>query len=218
MIASCTKQCGSWCSLLWCRHAETLDVCLSSIEIRWLQQVWLLKLSLMAFRPQIHPALTVHALYGLVSQNSIMGRARNCTRKGPQLLSAPESPKKARRKRLSSPGGSLKVIEQLREAGKEAHLKARNTKKCYTAHVKCGREWLASHFLADNSTPSMPESPTTEDIYSDPLFRAAFDRVPNHCSDKALSLFLTFKGFHQNLGKGTVEGIRAAFKDLWDNA
>lgn len=57
-----------------------------------------------------------------------------------------------------------------------------------------------------------------QDIYSDPSFQAAFDWVPNHCSDKAVALFLTFNGFHQNLGQSTVEGIRAAFKDLWDNA
>ncbi|KAH0832355.1 hypothetical protein J3R83DRAFT_13378 [Lanmaoa asiatica] len=148
-----------------------------------------------------------------------MGRARNCTRKYPQPL-APESPKKApsRRRRVPSPEKSLKVIEQLREAGKEAHLKARNTKKCYTGHVKRGREWLTGHFPAgSDSKLSVPEDLANEDIYTDPSFRAAFDQIPNHCSDKALSLFLTFKGFHQNLGKGTVEGIRAAFKHLWDN-
>ncbi|KIK72806.1 hypothetical protein PAXRUDRAFT_836378 [Paxillus rubicundulus Ve08.2h10] len=50
-----------------------------------------------------------------------------------------------------------------------------------------------------------------------PAFAHASDRTPNQCSDKALTLFLTYKGFHQNLGKGTVEGIRAAFKYLWDN-
>ena len=147
-----------------------------------------------------------------------MGWARNCTRKYPQPP-APESPKKApsRRKRVPSPERSLKVIEQLREAGKEAHLKARNTKKCYTGHVKRGREWLAGHFPANGSTHSIPKDASNEDIYGDPSFQAAFNHIPNHCSDKALSLFLTFKGFHQNLGKGTVKGIRAAFKDLWDN-
>jgi len=130
----------------------------------------------MAFRPPSHPALTVHALHGLVSYSFIIGWARNCTRKGPQLaLSAPESPKKAQGKWLPSPERSLKVIEQLREAEKEAHLKARNTKKCYTGHMKRGQEWLTSHFPANSSTPSVPEDPTAEDIYSNPLFRAAFN-------------------------------------------
>ncbi|KAF8439472.1 hypothetical protein L210DRAFT_3504546 [Boletus edulis BED1] len=54
-------------------------------------------------------------------------------------------------------------------------------------------------------------------MYADPLFPHAFDRMPNGCSDKALALFLTYKGFDQKWSKGTVEGIRAAFKDLWDN-
>lgn len=148
-----------------------------------------------------------------------MGRARECTKKAPQ---PPESPKKTRRKRPLSTSQSLKVIEQLKEAGKEAHLKAKNTRKCYTGHVKRGREWLAEHFSAndrdsDKAEWSAPDDLAGEDPYGDPEFAHAFDRTPNQCSDKALALFLTYKGFHQNLGKGTVEGIRAAFKNLWDN-
>ncbi|KIK74944.1 hypothetical protein PAXRUDRAFT_19406 [Paxillus rubicundulus Ve08.2h10] len=147
-----------------------------------------------------------------------MGRARESMKKEPQL---PESPKKACRKRPPPTSKSLKVIEQIKEAGKEAHLKAKNTRKCYTGHVKRGCEWLLEHFSAndrDSDTGwSAPDDLAGEDPYGDPAFAHAFNCTPNQCSDKALALFLTYKGFHQNLGKGTIEGIQAAFKDLWDN-
>ena len=55
-----------------------------------------------------------------------------------------------------------------------------------------------------------------EDPYANPAFTYAFGRVPNEFSDGALSLFLTYKGFHQNLGRNSIKGIRAAFKVLWD--
>ncbi|KAG9310650.1 hypothetical protein JVU11DRAFT_9229 [Chiua virens] len=158
-----------------------------------------------------------------------MGRTKQSTKKAPQ---PPGSPKKARRKRLQPPESktSLKVIERLKEAEKEAHLKAKNTKKCYTGHVKRGRDWLARHWhlsIGNNSEMDSEQQtcqqlpldniPESDDPYDDPCFLRAFDRMPNACSDKALALFLTYKGFHQSLSKGTVEGIRAAFKDLWDN-
>ena len=113
---------------------------------------------------------------------------------------------------------SLKVIQQLKKSGKETHLKVRNTKKYYTGHIKCGCNWLASHFSAEDEQLSVSEGDGPKnDEYSNPAFHTAFDHIPNHCSDKVLLLFLTFKGFYQNLGRGTVEGISATFKDLWDN-
>ena len=145
-----------------------------------------------------------------------MGQTKISTPKYPR---PPESPQKTQRKRPSSAESSLKVICQLKESRKETHLKARNTKKCYVRHVKHGCEWLSSHF--PNSDKQLP---VTEDAdgpkdneYNDPMFHTAFDHILNHCSDKALSLFLTFKGFHQNRGRGTIKGIHMAFKDLWDN-
>jgi hypothetical protein len=153
-----------------------------------------------------------------------MGQARASTKKLPQ---PPESPKKVHKKRPPSSWKSLKVIEQLKEAGKEAHLKARNTKKCYKGHVQRGREWLAQHFSKSsvNGSEDSEQQPTPDsddldekDPYADPIFPHAFDCSPNRRSDRALALFLTYKGFHQSLSKGTIEGVRAAFKDLWDNA
>ena len=153
-------------------------------------------------------------LFFFAHSHMVRVRTRCIAKKSPQ---PPESPQR-HRKRPSSPRTSLKVIEQLKEAGKETHLKATNTKKCYAGHVKRGREWLAEFF--DGSTTPMdlpwlsPEqalvSPDSQDPYADPAFARAFDSVPNKFSDKALSLFLTYKGFHQDLRRNTVEGIRAA--------
>jgi hypothetical protein len=167
--------------------------------------------------------LQSHCRQLFFSVHSLMVRARtrSIAKKSPQPSESPQR----RRKRPSSSGTSLKVIEQLKEAGKETHLKATNTKKCYAGHVKRGREWLAEFFNGTTSPTDLPwlspeQAPAVgqdgPDPYADPAFAHAFDSVPNEFSDKALSLFLTYKGFHQDLRRNTVEGIRAAFKDLWD--
>jgi hypothetical protein len=126
---------------------------------------------------------------------------------------------------LGPPLKSLMFVEQLKETGKETHLKAANTRKSYAGHINRGREWLAGYFtVPDGGSPKelswlAPDHVVgKDDPYTNPAFARAFDHVPNEFSDKALSLFLTHKGFDQGLGRNTVEGIRAAFKDLWDKA
>ncbi|KAF8428474.1 hypothetical protein L210DRAFT_988369 [Boletus edulis BED1] len=143
-------------------------------------------------------------------------------KKSPQ---PPNSPQR-HHKQSSVPRTSLKVIEQLKEAGKETHLKAANTKRCYAGHVKCGHEWLTEFFngtTPPEDLPWLPPGPEQAlvsqdglDPYADPAFARAFDSTPNKYSDKALSLYLTYKGFHQDLRRNTVEGVRVAFKDVWD--
>jgi hypothetical protein len=101
--------------------------------------------------------------------------------------------------------------------------------ECYAGHVKRGRVWLAQHFANTDSEASHSELTTLEpvtastqvdrdvdDPYQDPDFCHAFDCIPNRMSDKAVALFLTYKGVYQNLSQGSVDGIRAAFKALWD--
>ncbi|KIN97880.1 hypothetical protein M404DRAFT_100511, partial [Pisolithus tinctorius Marx 270] len=56
------------------------------------------------------------------------------------------------------------------------------------------------------------------EIYSDPNFKSAFERVPNRCSDKALALYLSWRGFQENSSQSTIDGVRAGFKMLWDEA
>lgn len=135
--------------------------------------------------------------------------AQKSAKKAPQLL---ESPQK-HCKRVLSPIKSLKVIEKLKETGKETHLKAMNMKKCYAGHVKHGCEWLAEFFQDETSSDSkkLPWLPSEhivgmDDPFTNPAFAHAFDRVPNEFSNQVLSLFLTYKGFHQNLQRMTVEG------------
>ena len=143
-----------------------------------------------------------------------MGRVR-------ESVKTPDSPKKRTHKtqsvRASNATTSLKAISQLKESGKEAHLRAKKTRKCYAGHVKWGREWLEEHFLTKTDPDELLTPDVNEDPYEDPKFPNVFDCIPNKTSNKGLALFLTYKGFHQNLSQGTVEGIHAAFKDLWDN-
>ena len=139
-----------------------------------------------------------------------------------ESVKTPDSPKKRTHKTQSVCASNamtlLKAISQLKESGKEAHLRVKKTRKCYAGHVKQGREWLEEHFLTKTDPDELLTPNVDEDPYEDPKFPNVFDCIPNKISDKGLALFLTYKGFHQNLSQGTVEGICATFKDLWDNA
>ncbi|KAG1723917.1 uncharacterized protein EDB91DRAFT_1063111 [Suillus paluster] len=53
-------------------------------------------------------------------------------------------------------------------------------------------------------------------MYEDPAFKDAFEDIPNRCSNKALALYMSLKGFHKNLSKTTIESIRSAFKKMWE--
>ncbi|KAF9223299.1 hypothetical protein BS17DRAFT_880530 [Gyrodon lividus] len=142
-----------------------------------------------------------------------------------KLLESPRTKKscKTRSCHATTTVASLKTINQLKEYGKATYLRAKKTRKCYMGHVKQGREWLAEHFHTetDSNEQSAPDVANKQeddsDPYRDPESPNAFSRIPNKMSDKALTLFLTYKGYHQNRSNGTVEGICAAFKDLWDN-
>ncbi|KAG2354498.1 hypothetical protein BDR07DRAFT_1494500 [Suillus spraguei] len=109
---------------------------------------------------------------------------------------------------------------------------ASNMRTNYAGHVRHGREWLASHF--ESSTVSetwgdeiiehslVPLVTTAKihadnDVYEDPAFKDAFENILNRCSDKALALYMSLKGFHENLSKMTIESIHSAFKKMWDD-
>ncbi|KAG1807767.1 hypothetical protein EV424DRAFT_1329376 [Suillus variegatus] len=147
--------------------------------------------------------------------------------------------KPRRRKESAIPKSALADIQKCKELGIETHLQANKTRSSYAGHVRRGREWLASHFdapscSADEGDCSVPKEPLVQpvalsvpsfvrdnpdsDVYADPAFKDAFGCMPNRCSDKALALFMSLKGFHENLSKNTVESIRAAFKKLWEQA
>ncbi|KIK12507.1 hypothetical protein PISMIDRAFT_77639, partial [Pisolithus microcarpus 441] len=56
------------------------------------------------------------------------------------------------------------------------------------------------------------------EVYGDPDFKNAFERMPNQCSDKGLALYLSWRGFQENCSQSTIDGIQVAFKLLWDKA
>ena len=114
---------------------------------------------------------------------------------------------------------TLKAACQLNETGKKTHLQALKMREMYACHVKLAQTWLRSHFNADRilSISSHPEEGV--EIYHDPAFKDAFKQHPNHCSNEALAIYLGWKGFLDDLsGQSTIDGIRAAFKRLWDEA
>lgn len=133
-------------------------------------------------------------------------------------------PKIGRKTKNSLPANSpsLVALEKLQDSGKQANLNSGQTRRKYEGYVRRGREWLAGHFSQDKNsaapkgldTDKLPSA--ADDIYGDPDFEKAFNERPNKCSHQALALFISYKCFHQNLKKGTGQGIHAAFKKYWD--
>ncbi|KAL4072545.1 hypothetical protein V8B97DRAFT_2023336 [Scleroderma yunnanense] len=73
------------------------------------------------------------------------------------------------------------------------------------------------HFTAEKiQSPNHPEKDS--ETYGDPGFKDAFEHKPNQCSDKALALYLSWRGFQEHCSQSTIDGIRAAFKMWWDEA
>ncbi|KAL4072999.1 hypothetical protein V8B97DRAFT_2023279 [Scleroderma yunnanense] len=105
----------------------------------------------------------------------------------------------------TSENSSLEAVHCIKEVGKQAHLQAEKTWKAYEGHICWGHEWLQSHTDSSSTTPAR----IVEDIYNNPVFKDAFEKLPNYCSDKALALYLSWRG--------TVEGVHVAFKKLWDS-
>ncbi|KAL4071195.1 hypothetical protein V8B97DRAFT_2104394 [Scleroderma yunnanense] len=134
-----------------------------------------------------------------------MARQKSSLNKKPLI---PKSPSK--RKTPSSENSSLEAIHHIKEVGKQAHLQAEKMQKAYDGHIHWGCKWLQSH---TGSSSTIPAS-IVKDIYNDPRFKDAFENIPNHYSDKALALYLSWRGFHENQSQSTVEGVHAAFKKL----
>lgn len=131
---------------------------------------------------------------------------------------------------LPNEGTSLPYLHEIKEAGKLAHKHAKKTRSNYNGYIARGIKWLEGHFASDSiegpgtmtmegrSEGSQLGGAASDEPYEDPEFRRAFDPIPNHCSDKALALFISWKCFHQNCGKSTSDGIYSAFKKYWEEA
>ncbi|KAI5988006.1 hypothetical protein EDD15DRAFT_2172890 [Pisolithus albus] len=113
---------------------------------------------------------------------------------------------------------SLQAVHQIKEAGKQTHLRATKTRETYSRHIRQARSWLQSHFPVEGTLQIPAHTEDESDVYGNPGFKSAFEKVPNQCSDKALALYLSWRGFQENCSQSTIDGIRAAFKTLWDEA
>ena len=113
---------------------------------------------------------------------------------------------------------TLQAAHQAKETGKQAHLRALRTTETYGQHVNQARTWLRSHFKEDGTLSITSHPEEGSEIYHDPAFKDAFEQQPNHCSNKALSIYLGWRGFEENCSQSTVDGIRAGFKAMWEEA
>ncbi|KAI6004797.1 hypothetical protein EDD15DRAFT_2191570 [Pisolithus albus] len=129
-----------------------------------------------------------------------------------------KKPKRGARASTAKEQPSLHVVHQIKEAGKQTHLRAAKTRETYSRHVHQARLWLQGHFPLEGAPQILAHTEHESEIYSDPGFKNAFERVPNQCSDKALALYLSWRGFQENCSQSTVDGVRAAFKMLWDES
>ncbi|KAG1729153.1 hypothetical protein EDB19DRAFT_1832529 [Suillus lakei] len=94
--------------------------------------------------------------------------------------------------------GSNKVLVHPSEASPKKQRKGAqptgNTTLLAINKIK-ERKWLKLH----TSTAGCGDEETQDgDAYKDPMFRDALEETPNQHSDKALTLFILFKCFHEN--------------------
>lgn len=126
----------------------------------------------------------------------------------------PESdPNKAKKRTQGLENLTLEQVHHIKEVGKQTHLQSEKTKKAYAGHVQQGRKWLQSIVSGGND-----DSESSLEDFKDPEFKDVFEDIPNRFSAKALSLYVSLKGFGEEWSRSTVEGVHAAFKKLWDNA
>ncbi|KAG2054410.1 hypothetical protein BDR06DRAFT_971622 [Suillus hirtellus] len=136
-----------------------------------------------------------------------------------------------RKKRSAAEKTALADVQRCKEHGIKTHLQASNMRMNYAWHIHHGWEWLASHFESSTISETQRDDifqgslvlllTTTEitadnDMYEDLAFKDAFENIPNKCSDKALTLYMSLKVFHENLSKTTVKSICSAFKKMWE--
>ncbi|KAG2029815.1 hypothetical protein BDR03DRAFT_987512 [Suillus americanus] len=124
-----------------------------------------------------------------------------------EFSKAPQSPnciqkKAAWKKGSATPKAALADVQKCKDLGIETHLQANNTRANYAGHIQRGRQWLASYF----KTPAISELERGDIASDDLLIPMPSSPIPNRCSHKVLALFMSSKGFHENL----------TFKKMWD--
>ncbi|KAJ2917186.1 hypothetical protein MD484_g3266, partial [Candolleomyces efflorescens] len=152
-------------------------------------------------------------------------------------MSRAKSSKSSPKKKLKSKGSASDVIDysRLDKTIKEktsCHGTSQRTKKSYEGHIRRAREFL-QRFVADEKlAEKMFQAGEShghtgdgedeafggeENMSMDPEFVDAFTGPPRKCTPTAISMFIGFKCFHENLGSTTAASIHAAFVWHYDN-
>lgn len=133
-------------------------------------------------------------------------------------------PTKYKRGSLGASYLSFPKLQTLYELGKKVNLHSKSTQSNYDGQIMRGHKWLEGHFAGNANSLTCPWGmgdeidrlgPDMDDVYTDLEFKHAFSGRSNKHSHQALLLFVSFKCFHENLGKGTSEQIHATFKKHW---
>ncbi|KAJ7496322.1 hypothetical protein B0H11DRAFT_1715957 [Mycena galericulata] len=168
-----------------------------------------------------------------------MPRASNTSTE--KAAATPYNIMKSKKRSLLAQSGAatLENIQVLQKTGLTKHSKAANTTKKYGESVRNARKWLGVSTgdvtdkkkgkskvkqrgedlnSDDEEEEDEPEDPAESFKFGAPEYKMALDDIPNEHSPKVLSLYLTYKIFHQGLKIGTADTARAAFKELWKMA
>ena len=116
-------------------------------------------------------------------------------------------------KRKGTAPADLATLQQLSASTHKEFGKAPATQTAYARYMEQGREFLVA-LVAERRQKVAADDDSEIDVN---MLEKAFDKPPNHLSNKALEFFLVHRCFNENCGKSTADGIHAAFCDYWDN-
>ncbi|KAF8808846.1 hypothetical protein BYT27DRAFT_7210506 [Phlegmacium glaucopus] len=130
-------------------------------------------------------------------------------------------PPKTGGRKSKQPPPSYLSVKKTAANGKKTHGKAQNTTINYDGHIRRGKEFLAAYSRDDQLSEVRGESDsaanTDSDTPMDPEFPYAFTGPPAKCTPFALSTFLAYKCFTENVGVSTASQVHAAFLHYYDN-
>ncbi|KAI6155955.1 hypothetical protein BKA82DRAFT_4011339 [Pisolithus tinctorius] len=149
-----------------------------------------------------------------------MVRQKALTTKSVALPSSPDKRKRRVKASVPKEQPSLHTIHQIKEASKQTHLWAAKTRATYTRHVHQVQSCLQSHFPAEGmqlppSLSHIGSGDLSSEVYGDPDFKNVFKCMPNQCSDKALALYLSWKGFQEDCSQKTPKSDGGTFHEAW---
>ncbi|KAJ7761353.1 hypothetical protein B0H16DRAFT_1312284 [Mycena metata] len=124
-----------------------------------------------------------------------------------------------------SGAATLENIQALQQTGLTLHSKAALTTKKYGQSIASARKWLGAAITESQlaakkgkSKAASVDDDSDSDSSNDDAYKKALDHTPNEHSPKVLSLYLSYKIFHQGRKIGSADIPRAAFKDVWEKS